>query len=106
MLRWVRPVRASLMASEGSFMKWKVSFAGGNFVWVSVAMFLCFEQLVELGITRKWTVDNKWKTVLLKLKASGTRADRIHERDTNESLQEYLDLALAIGLLTAAYHIQ
>jgi hypothetical protein len=69
-------------------------------------MFLCFEQLVELGITRKWTVDNKWKTVLLNLKASGTRADRIHERDTNESLQEYLDLALAIGLLTAAYHIQ
>lgn len=39
MLRWVRPVRASLMASEGSFMKWKVSFAGGSFVWVAVAMF-------------------------------------------------------------------
>ena len=37
-LRYVRPIRASLIASAGSLMKWKVSFVGGAVVWVSVAM--------------------------------------------------------------------
>ena len=93
MLRWVSPVRASLMASAGSFMKWKVSFAGGAFVWVSVAMLSFVKWVIKLRITIKCTVRNNWKTVLLNLKAFGTGADRRYEREhKQESLQEYLDL--------------
>jgi hypothetical protein len=96
-LRWVRPVRASLMASEGELMKWKVSFAGrAAFVWV--AMVFCIRRVLNLRLKNKRTVKYKWRTVLLELKASRTRADKIHEREhRRESLQEYLDLPSFLG---------
>jgi hypothetical protein len=56
-----------LMAEEGSLMKWKVSFAGGAFVWVSVAMTFCFDQVGRLKMASDCTVRCEGKAVLREL---------------------------------------
>jgi hypothetical protein len=55
-LRCVRPVRASFIASTGSLMKWNVSFGDGALVWVSVVIVLalsdCCGEVSEREIDR------------------------------------------------------